>query len=55
VEEANSVKFEGWCGVCSKHANENTKTNVNATPEVIADCYSLEDYLNHIPAEFFDD
>lgn len=54
VEEANSVKFEGWCGVCSKHANENTKTNVNATPEVIADCYSLEDYLNQIPAEFFD-
>lgn len=55
VEEANSVKFEGWCGVCSKHANENTKTNVNATPEVIADCYSYQDYLNQIPAEFFDD
>ena len=54
VEEANSVKFEGCCGVCSKHANENTKTNVNATPEVIADCYSLEDYLNQIPASAFD-
>jgi hypothetical protein len=54
VEEANSVKFEGWCGVCSKHANENTKTNVNATPEVIADCYSYSDYINQIPAEAFD-
>ena len=55
VEEANSVKLEGWCGVCSKYADENTKTNVNATPEVIADCYSYQDYLNQIPAEFFDD
>jgi hypothetical protein len=55
VEDANSVKDGGWCGVCSKYANENSKTNKNATPEVIADCYSLEDYLNQIPAEFFDD
>lgn len=54
VEEANSVKDGGWCGVCSKHANENTISNVNATPEVIADCYSLEDYLNQIPASAFD-
>lgn len=54
VEDANSVKDGGWCGVCSKYANENSKTNKNATPEVIADCYSLEDYLNQIPAEFFD-
>lgn len=54
VEDANSVKDGGWCGVCSKYANENSRTNKNATPEVIADCYSLEDYLNKIPAEAFD-
>ena len=54
VAEANSVKDGGWCGTCSKNANENTKTNVNATPAVIADCYSYQDYLNQIPAEFFD-
>lgn len=54
VEEANSVKDGGWCGTCSKNANENTKSNVNATPKVIADCYSYQDYLNQIPATAFD-
>lgn len=54
VEEANTVKEGGWCGICSKDANENTKSNRNATPEVIADCYSYQDYINGIPAGAFD-
>ena len=54
VAEANSVKDGGWCGTCSKYADENTKANKNATPEAIAGCYSYTDYLNKIPAEAFD-
>lgn len=54
VADANSVKDGGWCQKCSSGANENTKSNVFATPEVIASCYSLQDYLNKIPATAFD-
>lgn len=54
VAEANSVKDGGWCRICSKDADENTKSNVNATPEVIANCYSYDDYMHQIPASVFD-
>lgn len=54
VADANSVKDGGWCQKCSSDANENTKSNVFATPEVIASCYSYQDYLNKIPATAFD-
>lgn len=54
VAEANSVKDGGWCKICSKGADENTKSNVNATPEIIANCYSYDDYIHQIPACAFD-
>lgn len=54
LEEAESVRTGGWCGICSKTANSETKTNPHATKEALADCYSYSDFLHGIPAKAFE-
>lgn len=54
LSEAQSVRTEGWCGICAKGAGNNTITNSNATIAVLENCYSYFDYINKIPAEAFE-
>lgn len=54
LSEAQSVRTEGWCGICAKGAGNNTITNSNATIAALENCYSYFDYINQIPAEAFE-
>ncbi len=53
LEEAQSVRTEGWCGICSKDVNP--LYNSYATAEVLAECYSYGDFIAGIPVEAFKD
>lgn len=49
LEEAQSVRTEGWCGYCAKGQGDSFDGNYHATVDVILDCYTYSDYLNGIP------
>jgi len=49
LQEAQSVRTEGWCGICSKYATATTTSSSYATAEILVNCYTYEDYLNQIP------
>ncbi len=52
LEQAESVRTEGFCGICSKSA---TRTgNIYATIGNLEKCYTYEDFSNGIPAEAFE-
>lgn len=59
VEEAQSVRTEGWCRRCAEHLDgtDNSafyiKGNSYADAGRIAASYTFSDYLNGIPAEAF--
>lgn len=53
LDEAQSVRTDGWCGICSK--NSDSAFNSYATAEVLATCYTYSDFLNGIPSDAFDD
>ena len=55
LAQAQQVRPKGWCGTCSKGQSDNTYTsNRNATAEVLAECYTYNDYCNYIPYHVFD-
>lgn len=52
--EAQNVRTEGWCGYCAKYQSSSTySSNYDATAEVLAGCYTYDDYLNGIPYYVF--
>ena len=51
LAEAESVRTNGWCGFCAKTGNN---TGKYATEEVLSQCYTYEDYINHIPGYVFE-
>ena len=59
LEEAQTVRTEGWCRWCAEHLDgtDNSvfyiKGNVCATTEQLIRSYTYDDYLNNIPADAF--
>ncbi len=53
LEEAKSVRTEGWCGICSKSVDPTY--NFYATREILEACYTYNDFLAGIPADAFQD
>lgn len=52
LDEAQSVRTDGWCGICSKNAASST-SNSYAAAEILAACYTYSDFLAGIPADAF--
>lgn len=48
LEQARTVRSEGWCGICSKKV-----TYAYATAENLAECYTYEDFCAGIPDDAF--
>ena len=61
LEEAQTVRTEGWCKWCAEHlyGKDNSvfyaNGNKSATAENLASSYTYNDYLNGIPASAFND
>ena len=53
LEEAESVREKGWCGSCGQNGSYDGK-NTQATKEVLAECYTYEDYIAEIPSRVFE-
>lgn len=59
VEEAQTVRTDGWCRRCAEHLDgtDNTafyiKGNAYASADVIAAAYTYADYQNRIPSDAF--
>lgn len=53
LEEAESVREKGWCGTCGQNGSYDGK-NTQATKEVLAECYTYEDYIAEIPSRVFE-
>jgi hypothetical protein len=59
VEEAQTVRTDGWCRRCAEHLDGTSnevfyiKGNAFAVTESLLDCYSFSDYLRKIPADAF--
>lgn len=49
LEQAQTVRAKGWCGICSKNAPDYTY----AVEEYLAACYTYEDFCAGIPADAF--
>ena len=61
LEEAQTVRTEGWCKWCAKHLYGTDNSvfyadgNSYATAKVLASSYTYNDYLNGIPYSAFND
>ena len=55
LEEAQTVRTEGWCRLCAEHLTEMDNSdfyiegNIYSTQEVLLDSYTYSDYCNGIP------
>lgn len=47
-DQASAVRTGGFCGICSKGASADE--NPLATAEILAGCYTYEDFMNGVPA-----
>lgn len=61
LDEAQSVRTEGWCKMCADHLFETDNSvfleegNDFATAENLASSYTYNDYLNGVPTSAFND